>query len=130
MTGGRLSCVRGGEPRRPPRQPSLGVKPGGKSSPRPLAARLPPVRGCAGAGTAATGRWRRGRGRRRPAAASPHPPRCGGASWSEDVYPEMENGLLKNKPCANSLIFRFDAYLCLPNFIGEALIGVWVIVPK
>lgn len=26
-----------------------------------------------------------------------HPPRPGGESWSEDVYPEMENGLLKKQ---------------------------------
>ena len=108
---------------------------------------VPPSAGSGGRG-AARGGWRgpgpsgaavRGaegtrpppRGRSEPPRRrSPLPPRSVGASRREDVYPEIENGLLKNKLCANSLIFRFDAYLCLPNFIGEALIGVWVIVPK
>lgn len=139
-TGGRSDPARGGELCHPPCKPLLGVKPGTKSSPRPLEARHGPPPPLCGDGRA--GRDRCGRalpaGTRPPLRGhpepprrgSPHPPRSGGASWREDVYPELENGLLKNKPCANSLIFRFDAYLCLPNFIGEALIGVWVIVPK
>lgn len=134
MRGGCLNSAPGDDSATLHPSPLLAFS-GEQRSPAPERGRCAEQRGSGAEQRGSSADLARIRGRSRSSVAAPGEaprtlPAPGGASRGEDVYPEMQNGLLKNKPCANSLIFRFDAYLCLPNFIGEALIGAWVIVPK